>query len=97
VQFYGEGAAQHLFEFWIWVVIGLLAAFLVSFFFTSQTVIYFLLRKVVDATDIEEVYMEESEEEELPLQRKAEDPEIMKVEPPAAAPKPDDKPPEPKT
>ncbi|MBM4019404.1 MAG: hypothetical protein FJ288_13965 [Planctomycetes bacterium] len=96
-QFYAEATAQHLYAFWIWIVMGLMAAFLISFFFTSQTVIYFLLRKIVDATDMEEVYTEESEEEELPLERKAETPEIMKVEPPPAPPKAEDKPPTPPT
>ncbi|MBE3095505.1 MAG: hypothetical protein IMZ55_06715 [Acidobacteria bacterium] len=82
-QFYAEAAAQHLFEFWIWIVMGMMAAFLISFFFTSQTVAYFLLRKIVDATDMEEVYLEESEEEELPLEHKADSPEIVKVSPAA--------------
>ena len=48
------------------------STFFFSFFFTSQTIIYFLLRRIVDATDIEEVYMEEGEEEELPLEQMAE-------------------------
>lgn len=77
-QFGAEASAQHLFEFWIWIVMALLAAFLISFFFTSQTIIYFLMRKVVDATDLEEVYMEETEED-LPLERKVETPEIVKA------------------
>jgi hypothetical protein len=64
---YAEPVAQYFYAFWVWILLGLMAAFLVSFFFTSQTVIYFLLRKIVDATDIEEVYMEESDEEPLPL------------------------------
>jgi len=84
-QIYAEGAARHLFEFWIWIVMALLAAFLISFFFTSQTIIYFLMRKVVDATDIEEVYMEESDED-LPLERKVENPQIVKADAAAAEP-----------
>jgi len=67
-----ENTAAYLFAFWIWVVLGVMMAFLASFFFCSQTVIYFLLRKSVDATDIEEVYMEESEEEELPVEHPVE-------------------------
>jgi hypothetical protein len=66
-----ESIASYLIIFWVCVVLGLLVSFLFSFFFTSQTVIYFLLRKVVDATDMEEVYMEESDEEELPLEHVA--------------------------
>ncbi len=57
---------------WVWVVLGLVISFLISFALTSQTVIYFLLRRSVDATDIEEVYMEEAEEEELPIEHQPE-------------------------
>ena len=71
--FNAEGGAAYLFAFWVWAVLGVMMAFLVSFFFCSQTVIYFLLRKSVDATDIEEVYMEESDEEELPVEHEVED------------------------
>lgn len=56
----------------VWIAIGLMVSYLFSFFFTSQTIIYFLLRRIVDATDIEEVYMEEGEEEELPVGQMAE-------------------------
>lgn len=67
-----EAGASYLFIFWVWVVLGVALAFLVSLCLTSQTVIYFLLRKAVDATDIEEVYTEESDEEDLPLEHKVE-------------------------
>ena len=67
-QFWAEGSAMYVFVFWVWVVLAVMMAFLVSFFFCSQTVIYFLMRRSVDATDIEEVYMEESEEDELPVE-----------------------------
>ena len=82
-----EASATYLFMFWVWVAMGMMVAFLPSFFFTSQTIIYFLLRKVVDATDVEEVYVEESEEEQLPLEAKAAAPEVVKVTEPAP-PKP---------
>ena len=79
-MFWGEAAATYLFQFWVWVVLGVVLAFLVSFFFTSQTVVYFLMRKTVDATDIEEVYMEEGDEEELPVEHKIEGPEKVESE-----------------
>ena len=86
--FGGEAAATYLFQFWVWAAIGMMIAFLISYFFSSQTVVYFLLRKVVDATDMEEVYMEESEEDELPVDHKVEAPEVVKIE--SATPKPPD-------
>ena len=69
-----------------WIIIGLMVAYLLSFCLSSQTIIYFLLRRSVDATDVEEVYLEESEEEELPIEEKAEAPEKApegEEEPPA--------------
>jgi hypothetical protein len=58
-----------------WIIFGLMIAYLISFCISSQTIIYFLLRRSVDATDVEEVYLEESEEEQLPIEEKAEAPE----------------------
>ena len=55
-----------LIAFWVYVVIGFVAAFLVSFFFSANTVIYYLLRKKVDATDLDDVYVEEEPAEEVP-------------------------------
>jgi len=45
---------------WLWVslVAALVLGFVVSFFFCANTIIYLLLRKHVDATDLEDVYVE---------------------------------------
>lgn len=71
-MFRAEAFGSVVIAIFVWIVLGLMVSYLISFFFSSQTVIYFLLRKIVDATDMEEVYMEESEEEELPVGEKAE-------------------------
>ncbi len=70
---FGEGTAWGVQGFgswviclWVCVVIGFVAAFLVSFFFSANTVIYSLLRKRVDSTDMDDVYVEEEPEEETP-------------------------------
>ena len=52
--------------FWVYVVIGFVIAFLVSFFFSANTVIYYLLRNRVDATDMDDVYVEEEPADEVP-------------------------------
>jgi hypothetical protein len=83
-----EASAQYLFHFWVWIVLGMTVAFLVSFYFASQTVIYFLLRKVVDATDTSEVYMEEGDEEALPLESQPPAPEMVKIQEQAVPEKP---------
>lgn len=58
----GESAMAVLFHLWMLLAVALLAAFVVSFFLSGSTVIYFLLRRHVDATDIEDVFVEEGEE-----------------------------------
>ncbi|GMV95691.1 MAG: hypothetical protein AMXMBFR83_00620 [Phycisphaerae bacterium] len=51
---------------WIWVMLVVLAlgGFLVSFYYSAATIIYFLLRRDVDHTDLEDVDTEGEEEEE---------------------------------
>ena len=50
---------------WIWVALvsGLVLAFVLSFFYSVNTVIYCLLRKQVDDTDLEDIYVEQDVEE----------------------------------
>jgi len=50
---------------WIWVALvsGLVLAFVLSFFYSVNTVIYSLLRKQVDDTDLEDIYVEQDVEE----------------------------------
>lgn len=55
------GAA--LISFWVYLVISMLGAFAISFFFSANTIIYYLMRREVDATDFEEVYTEDAEDE----------------------------------
>jgi hypothetical protein len=51
---------QVLFCIWIFTVVGFVGAFVVSFFYSSSTLIYLLLRRSVDATDLEDVFLEET-------------------------------------
>ncbi len=59
-----EYAGALLMAFWIYIVIGLVAAFVLSYASSATTVIYYLLRRKVDATDLDDVYVEETEEEQ---------------------------------
>jgi hypothetical protein len=76
---------------WVYVIVGFVAAFLVSFFFSANTVIYYLLRNRVDSTDMDDVYVEEEPEEQTPplAQEPAEGGEAEK--PKAKKPKPEEK------
>ena len=44
-------------------MIAMLAAFVISFYFSASTIIYGLMRAEVDATELEDVYVEESDED----------------------------------
>ncbi len=56
------GAA--LIWFWVHLLIAVLAAFAVCFYFSANTIIYYLLRQDVDATDLNEVYVDPSDEDD---------------------------------
>jgi hypothetical protein len=58
-----EDTAAGLISFWVYLVIGLLGAFAISFYFSANTIIYYLMRREVDATELDDVYVEESEDE----------------------------------
>ena len=48
---------------WVYLAIGLLGAFAISFYFSANTILYLLMRREVDATELDDVYLEQSEEE----------------------------------
>jgi hypothetical protein len=66
------GWYEHVSAFLIWVyvliVIGVLWAFLCSFYFSGSTVLYFLLRRDVDGVELEDVYIEEPFEPTRPAE-----------------------------
>ncbi|MDY7011045.1 MAG: hypothetical protein SVV80_09880 [Planctomycetota bacterium] len=62
-----EAAASVILAGWVYLVIGVVAAFGICFFFSAATNIYYLLRRKIDATDLDDVYVEEAiEQEALP-------------------------------
>jgi hypothetical protein len=58
-----ESFALFFIALWVFVFVGLVGAFVVSFYFCGSTEMYFLLRREVDAVDYDEIYYEETEEE----------------------------------
>jgi len=67
---------------WVFLLAAGVLAFLLSYAASSTTVIYCLLRRRVDATDLDDVYIEEeAPEEELPRDEEA--PEVPPEEAPA--------------
>ncbi len=54
-----ESVGAFFISVWISLLVGFLMAYLASYYFTANTLIYLLLREQVDATDLEDVYVEE--------------------------------------
>src|SRR4029079_7289424 len=48
---------------WVYLTIGMLGAFAISFYFSSNTIIYYLMRREVDATELDDVYLEQADED----------------------------------
>ena len=61
----GIGACACLVKYWAvgLFVMAPVVGFLASYVLTAQTIIYFLMRKAVDGTDMTEVFVEEEEED----------------------------------
>ena len=55
-----------LIRFWIDLGLTVAMAFVFSYFWTATTAIYFLLRRNVDATEMDEVYIPEEDDHGLP-------------------------------
>ena len=55
--------AAFFLAFWVYMVVGMLGAFVISFYFSANTIIYYLLRSEVDATESDDVYVEQSDED----------------------------------
>ncbi len=72
---------------WVFLVVGFVGAFIVSFYFCGSTEMYFLLRREVDAVDYDEIYYEELEDE-LDEEEQPEAAEPENAEEPQAPPKP---------
>jgi len=64
----GEVLLFGLIALWTCLLWGLLHSWLVAFYFTGSSMAYLLLRKDVDAIDVEEIYVEEQPEAEAAAQ-----------------------------
>lgn len=58
-----QDVAAFLVAFWVYLVVSMLGAFVISFYFSANTLIYYLMRREVDATEMDDVYLEQSEED----------------------------------
>jgi hypothetical protein len=58
-----ESATAWAITFWAYLFVALLGAYLLSFFVSANTIAYYLLRYDVDAAEIDDVYLEPTEED----------------------------------
>lgn len=67
--------------FFVLLVIALMWSFLVSFYFSSSTIMFYLLRRDVDGVDLSEVYLgEEEEDDRFSLQAETSDSNAVVLE-----------------
>ncbi|MHC4204849.1 MAG: hypothetical protein ACYSTT_09365 [Planctomycetota bacterium] len=85
--FWTESVAAFLVYLFLLVVVGLVVSFIISFYFSANTIIYSLMRKSVDNTAFDDIYMQFDEAEVEPTANEL----LPKEEPPSESePKPDE-------
>jgi len=62
LSWYGDVTA-FLISIWVHLVIAILGAFAISFYYSANTIIYYLIRRDADGTEMDEVYLEQPEED----------------------------------
>ncbi len=73
-------AAAGLVAVWVYLLIGLLAAFAISYYFCAHTWIYLLLRRSADGTETDEVYLDDPGAQPQPAPEKLDEPVAEKAE-----------------
>ena len=58
-----QSIAAVLLSFWVYLMVALVAAYAVSLYYSISTIIYFLMRREVDATELDDVYLDPHDEE----------------------------------
>jgi hypothetical protein len=68
--------------FWLYLVFLMVIGFVYSYFWSASTIIYYLLRRDVDNTEMQEVYLEGEEEDEgLPIEPAPASPVVTPTQP----------------
>lgn len=57
------GLTAWLVAVWNYLLISLLGAFAISFYFSVNTIIYYLMRREVDATEMDDVYLDQPDDD----------------------------------
>ncbi len=62
----GQRIGAFFMNCWVMLLVSFLGAFAISLYFSANTIIYYLMRGEVDSTEMDDVYLEQSEEEMEP-------------------------------
>jgi len=83
-----ESVAVFLVYIFVLIIVGLIVSFIISFYYSANTIIYSLMRKTVDKTAFEDIYMQFDEAESEPEVNEL----LPKEEPPSpeSEPEPDE-------
>jgi len=82
-----EWISSYLIYLFVLVVVGLVVSFVISFYFSANTVIYALLRKLVDNTALDDVYTVSEETSQEPTETQPQESEKKEPEPKEPEPK----------
>jgi hypothetical protein len=52
---------------WVMFLVSFLGAFAISLYFSANTIVYYLMRSEVDSTELDDVYLEQSEDDSEPV------------------------------
>ena len=74
-----ESVAVFLVYIFVLIIVGLIVSFIISFYYSANTIIYSLMRKMVDNTAFEDIYMQFDEAEVEPTANNL----LPKEEPPS--------------
>lgn len=59
----GQELGARFMNAWVMLMVAFLGAYAISLYFSANTIIYYLMRAEVDVTEMDDVYLEQSEEE----------------------------------
>ncbi|HEX4053130.1 MAG TPA: hypothetical protein VHX86_02585 [Tepidisphaeraceae bacterium] len=62
----GQRIGAFFMNCWVMLLVSFLGAFAISLYFSANTIVYYLMRSEVDSTEMDDVYLEQSEEEMEP-------------------------------
>jgi hypothetical protein len=64
---FGERIGAFGINCWVMFLVSFLGAFAISLYFSANTIVYYLMRSEVDSTELDDVYLEQSEDDAEPV------------------------------